>query len=159
MTINIREAEILDFQQMLEIYKEIDEIHRLEHPELFKEPEGDSRPFEYVKSQIDDENKYLVVAEFDDKIIGFAECYIIESSNFPILRKRSWVQLDNIAISKEYQNKGIGKMLLKSVIRWAKKRNIKRIELNVYSFNSSAIEFYYNSGFKNISSKMYLECE
>jgi diamine N-acetyltransferase len=158
VNITIRAAEILDFEQMLEIYKELDEIHRLEHPELFKEPEGDSRPLEYVKNQIKDENKYLVVAELKNKIIGFAECFINESSSFPVIRKRSWVQLDTIAISKKHQNQGIGKLLLHSVMSWAKTRNIHRIELNVYSFNASAMEFYSKAGFKTISSKMYLEC-
>jgi diamine N-acetyltransferase len=89
MNIHIREAEVLDFQQMLKIYKELDEMHRLEHPELFQEPDGDSRPLEYIRSQIEDEKKYLVVAELANKIMGFAECLIIESSNFPVLRKRS----------------------------------------------------------------------
>ncbi|WP_188455645.1 GNAT family N-acetyltransferase [Virgibacillus oceani] len=158
MNIKIREAEIKDFQQMLELYNELDKIHSREHPELFKEPEGDSRPLEYVQTLIEDENGYLAVAELDNKIIGFAECFIIESGVFPIERERRWIHLDNIAVMKEYQNKGVGKTLLNSVILWAKESNVSRIELKVYDFNLSAIEFYKGAGFKNISSSMYLEC-
>lgn len=157
MHIDTREAKVTDFHQMLEIYKELDEIHRVEHPEIFIEPEGDARPLEYIKDQIEDDNKYLVLAELDYLIIGFAECVIMESSTFPVMKKRKWVELNSLVVLKDYQSRGVGKILLNCVSEWSKKNGINRIELKVFNFNLIASEFYSKAGFKTMYSKMYLE--
>lgn len=157
MDIKIRKAKITDFQQMLEIYKELDEMHRIEHPELFIEPEGEARPLEYIQKQIGDEDKYLVVAETANQIVGFAECVVMESSSFPVIKKRKWVELNSLVVMKGWQGKGIGKMLLESVVTWSSEKKISRVELKVFTFNSDAERFYVNAGFKNLYSRMYLE--
>ena len=157
MNIDTREAKVTDFHQMLEIYKELDEIHRVEYPEIFIEPEGGPRPLEYIQDQIEDDDKYLVLAELDSLIIGFAECAVMESSTFPVMKKRKWVELNSIVVLKDYQSKGVGKILLNCVSEWSRKKEINRIELKVFNFNSSASEFYLKADFKTMYSKMYLE--
>lgn len=158
MNIETREAKVTDFHQMLKIYKELDDIHRLEYPEIFIEPEGDVRPLEYIQNQIEVDDKYLVLAELDNQIIGFAECVVMESSTFPVLKKRQWVELNSLVVLKEYQSKGVGKILFNCVTNWSRKKGINRIELKVFNFNSIAREFYSKAGFKTIYSKMYLDC-
>lgn len=157
MNIKLREAIVSDFNQMLKIYDELDEMHRVEHPTIFIKPEGDARPLEYIQNLIEDENKYLVIAEVDDQLIGFAECAVLESSTFPVVRKRKWVELNSLVVSKNYQGKGIGKKLLNEVTKWSKEKEINRMELKVFSFNTSADEFYKKAGFKDLYSKMYLD--
>jgi diamine N-acetyltransferase len=157
MNIKTREAKVTDFHQMIEIYKELDEIHTLEHPEMFIEPEGDVRPLEYIQDQVDADDKYLVLAELNNQIIGFAECVVMESSSFPVLKKRKWVELNSLVVLKEYQSKGVGKILLNCVTKWSREKGINRIELKVFTFNSSASEFYFKAGFKTLYSKMYLD--
>jgi ribosomal protein S18 acetylase RimI-like enzyme len=112
---------------------------------------------EYIEEILNDSNQGLFVAEVDSNIIGLAECYIQKSSEFPVVRKREWVQLDNIAVKKEYKRRNIGSLLLKKVIEWAKSKNVSRIELKVYSFNSNAVEFYSRNDFKDLSKTMYME--
>lgn len=158
MKIETRKANVNDYHQMLEIYKELDEIHRLEYPEIFIEPEGEARPLEYIQNQIEDDDKYLVVAVLDHLIVGFVECAVMESSTFPVMRKRKWIELNSLVVLKDYQSKGIGKMLLDCVVKWSYKKRINRIELKVFNFNTGASEFYSKAGFKNIYSKLYLDC-
>ncbi|WP_459930241.1 GNAT family N-acetyltransferase [Desulfosporosinus burensis] len=52
------------------------------------------------------------------------------------MKKREWIQLDGIAVKGEYQNHNIGSLLLNKVVEWAKSKEINRIELKVYAFNS-----------------------
>ncbi|MBH0231474.1 GNAT family N-acetyltransferase [Halobacillus yeomjeoni] len=157
MDITLREARLADYQNMLELYKELDDMHRMEYPELFIEPEGEVRPFEYIQKQIEEDDKYLVVAETADRIIGFAECAVMESSSFPVLRKRKWVELNSLVVRKGDQGMGTGKMLLDRVVMWSRERKINRIELQVYTFNSGALDFYKKKGFQNLHSRMYLD--
>lgn len=154
--INIRDAVINDYEELCEIYSELDELHRINHPELFVKPEGYTRAKEYISELINDESKKLLVAEADSGIIGFAECYIVKSSSFPVVKKREWVQLDSIAVKGEYQNSHIGSLLLEKVIEWSKSKDINRIELKVYSFNENAGEFYARRGFMELNKTMYI---
>ena len=156
MDINIREAVINDYESLCEVYAELDEHHRLSHPELFIKPDDYARAKEYISEAINDSNKALFVAVVNSKVVAFAESYIQKSSNFPVIKKREWVQLDNIAVKREYQNYHIGSLLLKRVVEWAKSKQINRIELKVYSFNNGAIEFYSGKGFKDLNKTMYL---
>ncbi|WP_088228921.1 GNAT family N-acetyltransferase [Desulfosporosinus sp. FKB] len=157
MDIKIREAEINDYEDLCEIYVELDEQHRLNHPELFKKPEDYGRAKEYISEIINDGNKTLFVAVVDSIVVAFAECCIQKSTDFPVIKKREWVQLDGIAVKKEYQNYQIGSLLLSKVIGWAKSKKIVRVELKVYSFNNSADKFYSRKGFKDLSKVMYLD--
>lgn len=51
-------------------------------------------------------------------------------------------------VHDEYQNQGIGSKLLKAVVELAEDwLNLKRLELEVYTDNSSAIHLYKKSGF------------
>jgi GNAT superfamily N-acetyltransferase len=59
-------------------------------------------------------------------------------------------------VKREYQNYHIGSLLLRRVVEWAKSKQINRIELKVYSFNTGAIEFYSGKGFKELNKTMYL---
>jgi ribosomal protein S18 acetylase RimI-like enzyme len=156
MDIRIREVAINDYEDLCKIYSELDEHHRLNHPELFIKPDGYERAKEYVAEIMNDDNKALFVAEIQSKVVGFSECYIIKSSNFPVIKKREWIQLDNIAVRKDYQNYHIGSLLLERVEEWAKFKKINRVELKVYSFNENAIKFYSGKGFKELNKTMYL---
>lgn len=156
MEIEIREAVISDYESLCEIYAELDEYHRLRHPELFIKPDDYARAKEYISEAVNDSNKALFVAVVDSKVVALAESYIQKSSSFPVIKKREWVQLDNIAVKREYQNCHIGSLLLKRVVEWTKSKQIDRIELKVYSFNNGAIEFYSGKGFKDLNKTMYL---
>jgi len=156
MNIKVREAVINDYEDLCEIYSELDELHRLKHPELFIKPNDCTRTREYISEIINDNDKALFVAEVESKVAGFAECFILRSSNFPVIKQREWVQLDNIAVRSDYKNCHIGSLLLNKVIEWAKIKRVNRIELKVYSSNKNAIEFYSKKGFNDLSKTMYL---
>lgn len=157
MNIIIRNAIINDYKGLCEVYTELDELHRINHPELFIQPLDCARAEDYISGIIDDDNKALFAAEVNSNIVGFAECYILKSSNFPVILNRQWMQIDSIAVKKDYQNSNIGSLLLEKVIEWSKFKRVNRIELKVYSFNKNAKEFYSKKGFVDLNKTMYLD--
>ena len=52
-------------------------------------------------------------------------------------------------VEEKYQNKGIGKLLLKHMIKWFEKRHIKAIYIDVYKGNSNAHKLYEKMGFED----------
>jgi diamine N-acetyltransferase len=157
MNIMIRKVSIEDYEELCIIYEELDEYHRVSHPELFIKPDDTPRAKEYISEIILDTTSALFVAEVESKVVGFAECYILKSSSFPLIKKREWVQLDNIAVKYEYQKYHIGSLLLNEVFEWTKSKKINRIELKVYTFNSNAANFYSSKGFKDLNKTMFLD--
>jgi diamine N-acetyltransferase len=156
MNIIIRNASITDYGDLCVVYEELDEYHRVNHPEMFIKPDGYARAKEYIEEVINDDSKSLFVAEVESKVVGFAECFVVKSSSFPVIRKREWVQLDNIAVKRDYQNHRLGSLLLDKVLEWAKNKGINRVELKVYSFNLKAVNFYAEKGFRDLNKTMYL---
>jgi len=56
--------------------------------------------------------------------------------------------ISSVIVSKEYQGKGISKILLKTAIDTATLRNFQKIKLEVYRSNTKAIKLYKKLGFK-----------
>lgn len=84
-------------------------------------------------------NKVFVYQD-NQKILGFIA---FEKMG---LKKSHVLKIINIAVSPEFQKKGIGTELLNHAIKNNPK--IKRLELTCYANNKSAISFYKKFGFK-----------
>lgn len=155
--VSIREMKLSDFESANKIYFEIDELHRIAHPELFKKTDDKGRTTEYIKNLFDNENAKVFVAEINDELVGLAECYIKEAPDYPILQQRKWVLIDSIAVIESHRGKGIGKLLFERIKNWASENGVKRIELKVYSFNKNAMKFYEGLGFEELTKHLFLE--
>ncbi|MGL5350201.1 MAG: GNAT family N-acetyltransferase [Cetobacterium sp.] len=151
--VTIRNICIKDYKTICKIYEELDNLHLEKHPELFIKPSENRIKEDVILSIIENPNYSIFVAEEGLKVIGFVECYIANSIIHPSLKTRSWIQIDNIAVTKKYQNKKIRKLLLEKTKEWAKEKNSSRIELTSYSFNLNTIKFYEKNGFNELSKK------
>lgn len=78
----------------------------------------------------------------NNTILGFTE-YLLEDNR---------VFLSKLYVSKEYRNKGIGKLMLEDCIKYAKENNKNSIYLTVNKGNTNSIEIYKHIGFKIIDS-------
>ncbi len=100
-------------------------------------------PRPWIKEQILLENifSYKVVLEKEGKVIGvlFGEI-IYEEANILL-----------IAVKKEFQGKGFGKLLLEHFIEICKNKNTKKIFLEVSTDNKKAVNLYKRYGFKDFS--------
>ncbi|OIP57161.1 MAG: GNAT family N-acetyltransferase [Candidatus Levybacteria bacterium CG_4_10_14_0_2_um_filter_36_16] len=60
------------------------------------------------------------------------------------------VELKNLAVDEQYQNKGIGKKLVEDVIERLKKQNAKRVEVGTGNSSLSQLSLYQKCGFRII---------
>ena len=49
----IREATMNDYQDLCEIFEEVDAIHRAALPEIYRKPDGPARSREYIQELIE----------------------------------------------------------------------------------------------------------
>ena len=83
-------------------------------------------------------SKDFIVAQLRDKITGYIIAY----------PKRYFIDLDSLAIDKNYRKLGIGKKLVNFMLNRFKKNGLKRALLEVRTTNKTAIAFYQKLGFK-----------
>lgn len=80
---------------------------------------------------------WAYVAEVDGKVVGFALYY---------LRYSTWkgprMYLEDILVTREWRNKGIGKLLFEQLIITAKEKNLNGMVWQVLDWNEDAIRFY-----------------
>lgn len=136
MNLNIRDIEIED-------YKEISKIRKMpgvmENILSNKDEEEES-----IKEKIINmgKNQYWYVAEENGKVIGLG--ILMNHGN---LRKKH-VGVITLMVNSDYQNKGVGSLLMDKLINLSESINIIRLELCVFRDNYKAINLYKKFGFK-----------
>ena len=60
-----------------------------------------------------------------------------------------------IVISKPFQNMGIGKKVIKEIIKLAKEKEVTKIKANIYSFNKQSQKAFETVGFKSYKDEWY----
>ena len=77
------------------------------------------------------------VAEVDNKIVGISLYYIKYST-----WKGKCVFLEDIIVTEQFRQFGIGKKLFDEVVKVSKELNVQRLEWQVLNWNEPAIKFY-----------------
>ena len=96
-----------------------------------------------VGDLLKDKNEIIFVAEIDGNVAGY------RSFN----KKRKFADSGYLAITKEFQGKGIGKKLLEKSIKEAKKLGCNKMVIHVRSNNFNAISLYNKLGFERTKSE------
>ncbi|MGV1096458.1 GNAT family N-acetyltransferase [Clostridium perfringens] len=136
MSLRIRDIKIED-------YKEISKIRKM--PEVMENIlSNKDEEEELIKEKIINrgKNQYWYVAEENGKVIGLG--ILMNHGN---LRKKH-VGVITLMVNSDYQNKGVGSLLMDKLINLSESLNIIRLELCVFRDNYKAINLYKKFGFK-----------
>ena len=135
MSLRIRDIKIED-------YKEISKIRKM--PGVMENIlSNKDEEEELIKEKIINrgKNQYWYVAEENGKVIGLG--ILMNHGN---LRKKH-VGVITLMVNSDYQNKGIGSLLMDKLINLSESLNIIRLELCVFRDNYKAINLYKKFGF------------
>lgn len=141
--VTIRQAEIEDAEELLNCVKayvpQSDYISKLEQEiKLTIDQEK-----EWINSFLTNSNSLLLVAEFENKIIGNID---LTGSQRKVMEHTAVI---GMGMLKEWRNFGLGTALLKSGIEWAKENPIlELLWLQVYTDNKLGLGSYRKMGFE-----------
>ncbi len=93
-----------------------------------------------LKSELENKNSKYVVAKENGEVVGFAGILITPDS----------VEITNIVTKKSNRKKGIGNLLLDTIIKMAKETKRSNISLEVNEKNDIAIKLYKKFGFEQV---------
>lgn len=145
MMSNIREATIGDLEVILRLNKKLFDYETSFNTEYNLDWTYSDVGRNYFKKMIEDENEIALVAESEDKIVG----YIVVSIYHHSFRKENPIaELDNMYIEEEFRGKGIGTQLVAEAKRQAKGKGATRLKVEAAAQNEKAISFYRACGFE-----------
>ena len=154
----VRFAEEKDLDIVNELRKQVNDIHADGRPDVFKSGFGIELR-ELAKGFLNGENTDILVAEREGIICGMACVDYVSRPESPYGKARSFYHVQEIAVDVNFRRQGVARELLEFMIQEAKRRKLDKIELDVWEFNDSAIEFYQAVGFKQTRRWMEYEVE
>jgi|TARA_Y100000310_G_C20347762_1_gene652802 phosphinothricin acetyltransferase len=143
----IRKAQIKDLQEIDEIYREgqLDEEKnkspRKSKKEILKElVESKKVRQSGFKKAINSSKENFLVCEENNELIAFGDA-VVSSKN-----KGAEVAL--IYVRKEYRGKGIGKKIMKELLKWLKEKGENKVFVTTDIENKASINLNKKAGFK-----------
>ncbi|MEL1221528.1 GNAT family N-acetyltransferase [Aeromonas hydrophila] len=148
----IRKAQEQDIDAILELNRQIGEIHFEQAPQVFCPPSPEERAF--LLAAIAAEGRLFCVAEQEGAVVGFLTARIDINETIPFLCKEPICRIGTVVVDEGRRSQGIGKALIAHCDEWGKAHGAYQIRLEVMSFNERAKALYEALGFKMLSQTM-----
>lgn len=145
-TLRIRKANIADVSRIIELLHQVNMVHHVIRPDLFK-PHTTKYNEQEVTSMLHDDSKPIFVYD-DGTVSGYAFCQITEVKDNQLLQDIKTLYIDDICVDEQARGKHIGKALYEHVRDYAQSIGCNNITLNVWEGNDPALGFYRNMGMK-----------
>ena len=141
----IRKLAESDYEQVLEQYAAVDELHAQARPDFFVHREKEeSYPREAFLENLANPAVLQLGAFDDDRLVGIVRATLWEESG--MVKGLRTVCLDDIYVLPAYRRRGIAAKLFGEVETWAKKQGAVRLELHTWDFNKEAVAMYRTMG-------------
>lgn len=142
----IRKANKKDIGRIIELLHQVDMVHHVIRPDLFK-PNTTKYNEQELEALLEDDSKPVFV--FDDgTVLGHAFCLITEVRDDKLLEDIKTLYIDDICVDEVVRGKHIGQALYEYVRDYAKSIGCYNITLNVWEGNDPAYSFYKSMGMK-----------
>ena len=142
----IRRAEIKDIPGIISLLHQVNMVHHVLRPDLFK-PYTTKYNEQELEALIGDDSKPIFV--FDNgEVLGHAFCMITEVKGDKLLQDIKTLYIDDICVDENARGKHVGKALYEYVHDYAQSIGCNNITLNVWDGNDAALSFYKNMGMK-----------
>ena len=158
MVSGIRFARPEDLEAVNALREQVNELHVRHRPDVFKEGfPGELR--DYIHTVYADPDKKILVCEAEGRICAFALIHHVLRPENPYMHPREYLDIDEFCVDRAFRRKGIGTGMIRYIRDYAEREGIRRLELNMWEFNQSALKFYESVGFVTYRRYMEMRCE
>jgi aminoglycoside 3-N-acetyltransferase I len=119
-------ADLPAFKQLIQIFREVFEIST------------DSPTDEQLGKLLTDPGFWVFVVQYDAKIVGGLTVYVLPSYHHP----KPQAYIYDVGISPDFQRRGLGKMLIKTVGDYCTGQGIENAYVEAEKQDSEAVSFY-----------------
>ena len=152
MNIQIRLAKKSDYESVIKIMSQVQDMHVEWRPDIYKHNDN-LIPQEVFEKIIENDTFYVAVNQ--DSVVGVLEI-VYRHVESPSHVTRDFIFVDTMAIDENYRGMGIGHKMFDFLKQIKAEKNLDGIELQVNAKNSVAYEMYKKYGFTEKSINMEL---
>lgn len=138
----VRRAEKRDIPKIMELLMQVDMVHHLGRPDLFKGPATKYTAKELETILADDATPVFVCTDAQDIPLGHAFCIHKEVRGDGLLMDAKTLYIDDICVDEQARGNHVGTALYTHVKQYAQTQGCYNITLNVWSCNPGAMQFY-----------------
>ncbi len=154
----IRKAKLGDIPDLVMLNSVVHAIHVKLYPEVFKTSD-EYLMGKFFANLLRSEDCSIFIAREE----GFPAGYIMIGKQIKpegsLKKERRCAYIDHVSVHPDHRRKGIFTSLLEAAEKEAVSWGMKRMELDVWTENSSAVEAYERSGFRAYNQKMFVSLE
>lgn len=152
MTEIIREARPEDYEPIVKLLNQVQELHEQWRPDIYKFNRG---IFNQSIFEEEMQNNAIYVAQTEAGVKGVMEI-TYRHIELPVHVTRDVVFVDSMVVDREYRGKGIGHLFFDKLKEIKEAKKLDGIELQVNARNTMAYEMYKKYGFTEKSINMEL---
>jgi ribosomal protein S18 acetylase RimI-like enzyme len=147
-SISIRPALASDIADLIPLFEELDEYHRLALPAVFRKPAGARREPSWLDWLIAGPDQAILLAERPQtEIVGLAVLIARSVAANSVRDARRFVEIDQLVVAGAARRRGVGRSLIEASKAWGRARGISNLEVSAWSVNAETIKFYRRIGF------------
>jgi ribosomal protein S18 acetylase RimI-like enzyme len=150
-----RRATMDDYDVLMALVGEADELHARLMPGYFRRPNRPARTRAELSRVLGALDEIIYVAVEDGpaaEVVGLVHAQIYDTPPGPALVQRRRAHVDNLVVGTRHRRCGYGRALLDAASTWARAKGAEEILLTVWSGNGDAERFYERLGFGRVSS-------
>lgn len=147
-SVKIRPAEERDIPRIGELLEGICDLHADGRPDLFNHGGRKYSDAELSELLRDGTRPIWVATSDGSDVLGYAFGIIKSTSGEGALKECKTLYIDDLCVDRQVRGGGIGRRLFEFCRDRARDMGCHNLTLNVWAFNSSAIEFYEKMGMK-----------
>ncbi|MDN3610104.1 GNAT family N-acetyltransferase [Vibrio ostreicida] len=145
--IEIRTAQVADLEQLNALMFRLHDEHHTQCPEHFKSA-VEIEQEKSIARYLDDPEAVVFVALETNNIVGFVSghfCELVSTVSKPV----QMGSIDELYVTPECRQLGIAKLLCHEIEQRFDEYGVQQIFVEVWDFNNTALEFYYDAGFSH----------
>ena len=146
MNYELRKACPKDIKRIIELLHQVNMVHHVIRPDLFK-PYTTKYNEQELLAILDDNSKPIFVYD-DGEVKGYAFCQLSEVKDNLLLQDNKTLYIDDICVDEQARGQHVGKALYEYVRDYAQSIGCHNITLNVWEGNDPALSFYKTMGMK-----------
>ena len=143
----IRKAKIEDAVAIEALYTELEKDAVMYQSEHFVLSPSGARSCQ-LEEILKNENQVMLVAvDESDVVIGFAHVVFMGVKAFSCLKPQTNIYLQDLVVSGDYRNRGIGTLLLNEAKKYGTEKGADFFRTQVFPMNKAGLRFYERNGF------------
>ena len=141
----VRKAKEEDLPVVNKLLYQVEDIHRIGRPDLFKVGEK-----KYTDQQLldifSDEKTPVFVADSPDGVLGYVFCIVQQTRGAKAMYDHTTLYIDDLCVDSQARGRGVGKILYDYALGFAKSIGCHNLTLHVWDKNPGARAFYEKMG-------------